>query len=199
MKKLLLISLCAVALMVANSANAQSDNTFPKNEFSVSYGVASNSQWIDFYSDVISTALGVTTKDKFSFGPISAEYFRRLSPVIAVGAVGVITSEKRDLLYKDEKYADYTSSYYTLMPAVKFNWLRKEKVGLYSKLAAGVTFTSNNIKDADKTVSSDKDKDLMFNFQASMIGVEVGTTIRGFAEIGVGEQGLILLGLRYRF
>ena len=85
------------------------------------------------------------------------------------------------------------------MPAVKFNWLRKEKVGLYSKLAAGVTFTSNNIKDTDKTVSSDKDKDLMFNFQASMIGVEVGTTIRGFAEIGVGEQGLILLGLRYRF
>ena len=30
-------------------------------------------------------------------------------------------------------------------------------------------------------------------------GVEVGGALRGFAELGWGEQGIILAGLRYKF
>ena len=40
----------------------------------------------------------------------------------------------------------------------------------------------------------------MFNFQVSAIGVEVGSPkFRGFAELGYGEQGIALIGLRYKF
>ena len=42
--------------------------------------------------------------------------------------------------------------------------------------------------------------DVFFNFQASLIGVEVGNQqVRGFAEVGVGEQGIFLGGVRYKF
>ena len=40
----------------------------------------------------------------------------------------------------------------------------------------------------------------MANFQASLLGIEAGSEkIRGFAELGAGEQGIILAGLRYKF
>jgi len=42
--------------------------------------------------------------------------------------------------------------------------------------------------------------EIRFNFQASLIGVEVGSQkLRGFAEFGVGEQGIAQAGVRYKF
>ena len=38
-----------------------------------------------------------------------------------------------------------------------------------------------------------------FNFQVSALGVEFGRSLRGFCEAGFGEQGVFLVGLRYRF
>ena len=39
-----------------------------------------------------------------------------------------------------------------------------------------------------------------FNWQASLIGIEVGSpTVRGFAEVGMGEQGIVCAGLRCKF
>ena len=43
------------------------------------------------------------------------------------------------------------------------------------------------------------DASTTFNFQATFVGVEVGGALRGFAELGVGEQGIILAGIRYKF
>ena len=38
------------------------------------------------------------------------------------------------------------------------------------------------------------------NWQASLLGFEAGSpTIRAFAELGTGEQGIVLAGLRYKF
>ena len=36
-------------------------------------------------------------------------------------------------------------------------------------------------------------------FQASLVGVEFGGKLRGFVEAGVGEQGIVLAGLKYKF
>ena len=41
---------------------------------------------------------------------------------------------------------------------------------------------------------------LRFNWQFSFIGVEVGSPyLRGFAELGTGEQGVVCAGIRYKF
>jgi hypothetical protein len=36
-------------------------------------------------------------------------------------------------------------------------------------------------------------------FQLSFIGVEFGSKFRGFAEAGIGDQGFIQAGIRYKF
>ena len=38
-----------------------------------------------------------------------------------------------------------------------------------------------------------------FMFQLSAIGVEFGSQFRGFAEVGVGDQGMLIAGVRYKF
>jgi hypothetical protein len=42
-------------------------------------------------------------------------------------------------------------------------------------------------------------RDKFIMFQASLIGAEFGKQFRGFAELGVGEQGFLLAGISYKF
>ena len=38
------------------------------------------------------------------------------------------------------------------------------------------------------------------NWQASLLGIEAGgPQLRGYLEAGVGEQGVAVIGLRYKF
>ena len=36
-------------------------------------------------------------------------------------------------------------------------------------------------------------------YHLSALGVEFGSNIRGFAELGFGEKGVLCAGLRYKF
>ena len=87
-------------------------------------------------------------------------------------------------------------------PAVKFNWLRRNNWGLYSKVGVGYTraeFKTTG-EDSNGTYTKDSSGDNFFNFQASLVGVEAGNrSVRGFAELGFGEQGVIHGGIRFRF
>ena len=210
MKRLFVAATLLIALMAATESHAQviGKDIVNKNEFSLTYGTLSNSEWIEAFGEVVTVMFGGDTKTKTTFGPMSAEYFRRITPVVAVGAIGSVSSFKEDMMRRtttatgetsSEKIGDYTRSYFTFMPAAKFNWLRKEHFGMYSKVAAGVTVANTNMKDTDPTVATKKDNNVMFNFQASLIGIEAGGKVRGFAEFGMGEQGAILLGVRYNF
>ena len=87
------------------------------------------------------------------------------------------------------------------MPSVKFNWLRRHNWGLYSKLAAGATLRHSSLKEKESVDAKKTTKNqAFFNFQVSAIGFEAGSeNVRGFAELGIGEQGVGLAGVRFRF
>lgn len=183
-----------VATMMA-TLNVQAQSDEPQNEIGVFYGFGSVSNII---SD-IGTAFTYSTGDQTGYwGPIGVEYYHHLSKVVAVGVVAEYAGCKWDEPYKID--GSLKTSYISVMPSVKFNWLRKEHFGLYSSLSAGVMIAtlkaSGEIKDAqedpDETVTS-------FMFNINPIGAEYGGAFRGFAELGFGEKGLLCLGLRYRF
>ena len=204
MKKFLIL---AVALMMgATAAFAQTDE--PKNEFSIAWGGISNSQVLNTFADVLSAAFesivnkGTKWDEAADFGTISAEYFHHVSPVVSLGAIGVYNMHNRDLQKDGKVIGSNKRSFITLLPAVKFNWLRKNSWGLYSKLGAGASLLLSKEK-ADRTDTSEAfdntKSSVMFNFQVSALGVEFGRSLRGFCETGFGEQGVFLVGLRYRF
>ena len=84
------------------------------------------------------------------------------------------------------------------MPAIKWYWVNKNSLGVYSKGAAGAAFLNSTEKDPANNISEDESK-TYFMYQLSLIGVEFGKQFRGFAEVGFGEQGFVLAGVRYKF
>ena len=84
------------------------------------------------------------------------------------------------------------TKYFSIMPAVKYNWLNRDRFSMYSKIALGVLIGIDSGADNDKTTAA-------FAWQASAVGAEFGNSFRGFLELGFGEQGILVAGLRYKF
>ena len=200
MKKL--IFMVTAALMGAVNVNAQEGYEDTKHDVSITFGVGSNSQWIDAFEDIFD---GYSYDNDRYMEPISAEYFYHINKMLGLGAIFVYGNHKQDaydlLTSKKDRtrIGKSSNSYYTLMPAVKFNFVRKKNFGLYSKAALGVTYRTESIDYIDGSDDYDE-KGLLLNWQVSFIGVEAGSpSLRGFAELGIGEQGIVCAGIRYKF
>jgi len=200
MKNNLLALFAFITAFSFSSMNAQAQEYQTKHEIAISYGWLSNSNWIDAFEDIGAAIVGSSLENEKFIGPISVEYFYHVNKVVGLGGIAAYGVCKEDIVNSGTKDGDSTNTYYTLMPAAKFDWLRKGNWGLYSKLAIGVTYRHESL---DYTNASDKDYSegqVHVNWQVSLIGVEAGSsTVRGFLELGTGEQGTLILGLRHKF
>ena len=198
MKKSVIFSAFVALMTIVGIQTAMAQDEF-KHEVAISYGALSNSQILDVFEEAITAPFqgSTTLKDDKFFGPISAEYFYHLQPWIGIGGILVYGQKKGDL-YSDsdnKKIGEDKNTYLTVMPAAKFDWFRRANVGLYSKLGVGVTLRHDVSEDIDYDESN-----MHVNWQLTAIGVEVGSKqIRAFAELGTGEQGIFLGGIRCKF
>ena len=199
MKKILVT--VAVALMAAMGVNAQNEEL--RHEVSVAYGGPS----LSHLGSGIGEGLGlIFTNAEYDDGkelnPISAEYFYHCNnPRLAVGGIVAFSKWDSDVLRRsnhNDKLGERNRSYFSIMPGVKWYWVNKKSFGFYSKAAAGVMFVFCKSEDYELNKST-TENGTAFMIQCSPIGVEFGGKFRGFAEIGIGEQGVLLGGLRYKF
>ena len=198
MKKILVLA--AVAMMTAMSVNAQNGYDEKKHEVAVSYGVWSNSEIIDAFENVGGALVGARFENEKFTGPISAEYFYHVKNWLGVGGILAYGQCEQDVYFVGKKDGVSKNTYLTLMPAVKLDWLRKKHFGMYSKLAFGATLRNEKYDSDSDSSKDDSDSEVHVNWQASLLGMEFGgPTIRGFLELGTGEQGIALVGLRYKF
>ena len=220
MKKILVM--VAVAMMTVVNVNAQRQQESPRvgasagmgeqssgmnenlrHELSLSYGLGSIAQFGEGLGEGLSLIFSDTEYDDgFILGPISAEYYYHFNnPRLAIGGIVSYSKWDSDILKKSgnqEKVGERNRSYWSVMPAIKWYWVNKNAFGLYSKGAAGPAFLSSTEKDFATGKSTD-DNSTHFLFQLSFIGAEFGKQLRGFAEAGIGEQGFLLAGIRYKF
>ena len=174
-----------------------------KNELSLSYGFGSTSQMGSGLGEGLGSIFSDTEYDDDSIlGPISVEYFRHLNnPRLAIGGFVSYSKWDSDIQKKSgnhEKVGERNRNYIAVMPAIKWYWTNKNSFGLYSKGAIGAAFLNSTEKDFATNTSKDESSTHLM-FQLSFIGVEFGKQFRGFAELGVGEQGSLQVGLRYKF
>lgn len=198
MKKIFVM--LAAALMGAATVNAQS-----RHEIAVSYGLG-----VSMIGDGISNAITFGVFDAIAhnettskeFGTLGVEYFYHLNnPRLAVGGIMTYARKSENVVERasGEKFGDRKRQFISLMPSLKYYWINKDHLGLYSKVAVGGILTT-----ATSKIESDGQKETgsAFSFmgQLSAIGIDGGSRhIRAFAELGVGEQGIILGGLRVKF
>ena len=176
MKKIFILA----AIVLAATLNLSAQNYW-KNEIGISYGFGA-------LTDISSSYLkGIFSGKQTNYiGAFGAEYFYRPKSALGVGVVGTFSTCK----WNDSDKA--RTKYISIMPAVKYNWLNRQHFSMYSKLALGVIIGLESGDNHDKTKAA-------FGWQASAVGAEFGSAFRGFLEVGFGEQGTILAGLRYKF
>ena len=200
MKKFFL--LFALVFVTAN-VNVKAQEANFKHEVGLSAGWLSNSQWIDIFEDATKAIFGARYKNEKDYGSFSAEYFYHFKKWLGVGAIVAFGQTKKDICDTSTEIYEgkATNSYYTFMPAVKFDWLRKQHIGLYSKIGLGATIRKEKEDYVPEKNEYDYDNtEVHFNWQVSLIGFEAGgESLRGFAELGMGEQGVMVLGVRYKF
>lgn len=197
MKRLILAA--AVVVMTVFGVKAQNID-YPKHEIGVAYGWVSNSDWLTFTRTVIEAAFGQRYENEKYMGPVGLEYFYHMEPWFSLGAICTYGQLSKDIYYNGDKEGKSTTHCISVLPAAKFDWLRREKVGLYSKAAFGVTYRAEkNAYDKGASHSDETINGFHVNWQLTAIGIEVGGSLRVFAEFGAGEEGMGLAGLRYKF
>ena len=186
-KKTLLVSLL---LLSTGVITAQKE--FKRNELSFVYGYHPTSDWIDLFSDGISSIVGMNTKNNKSLGAVSVMYNYRINRIFGIGAAVSYSNHNKDLFIGDEEAGKRKLDYITVLPRVKAEWFHSDVVTMYSSVAIGATLTVDDI-------DGDKDESTRIAWQFSPFGIEIGRKVAGFAEVGIGQLGIAMEGLRFRF
>ena len=179
-----LIIFIYVLLLSAGSVKALD---YKKNEISVSYGLGTINQTLNFEGLLVTTMMSYAEDASFS-GAYNAEYIYRLNKLVGVGA-SVSYENAITKLTDNSKIKD---NYITVMPAIKLNWISKTYFSMYTKAAIGATFGFSEYEGESKEATD-------FAFQASLIGIDVGKNICRFTELGFGQQGIIQFGVKVNF
>lgn len=180
-------------------------HTYP-NDIAINYGVASVQTFVSLVAEtmmIIPTAIGGMQFDGFhSTGSIGVSYYRSLGKTVSVG--GVVNYNRVFSNFHDKNdpaiTGKFAMNWVVVMAAAKFYWFKKPSVAMYSKVGLGAGMLINRFtkKEADGTRSASP---LTVGWapaaQLSAVGVEFGGRVRGFAELGLGMEGVLNLGVKY--
>lgn len=146
----------------------------------------------DVWFNDLSHAYGPT----YSTCPISFHYLYRVTKFLWLGGEFSYCG----MFYKNLNYPQdlpvkrFQEHYLTLMPTIRFSYLNKKYVTLYSGLSTGVCvgiIGQNPEHQAYVTAN--------FAGQLTAFGVSAGNKWYGFTEIGLGYNGIIRAGFGCRF
>lgn len=220
-----IIGLLLTLTLACGVISAQTADGRGVNEISLSYGRASIPGTVYTLGGVFGSifSFGLAAPSTISTtGAIGFEYMRFVHPHVAVGFLAdyecftlgfkTVSSEKdpetgKSIYKPSSKGCNHIAS---LMPAAKFPWFSYDHVSMYSKLAVGAMYThtltykvdGNNdyIIENGHRVLDNSSSQWSWACQVNPVGVDFGGQLcRGFAELGWGMQGLIMLGVRFNF
>ncbi len=195
MKKLVTLILCIIAVFPVFAKNDKDSD-----EISIVYGQATVPQFAYVMGEVFGAMFSLghaSFENPHMFGAAGVEYVHYVNDWLGFGGAVMCDYMSATTVSVDKDGNKTPNGQFKLgclstMPLVKFAWLNREHVGLYSKLAAGAGYFFANGGDAKDNFS--------VAFQLTPVGVDFGgEQFRGFVEAGVGMQGIVSGGVRWFF
>lgn len=196
MKRIIAV-LIGVMLLGAPQLRSQQYNEGPVNDINISYGYFTVTQFATVLGGVLGAAFTLghaAPTDILSTGSLQLEYLHKTNSWLWLGG-GV--SGEIDTLVMEGRDSDGNPTGNTtksdintmnVFATAKANWLRREKLALYSRLSAGVF------------AAFGEEPSLAPSVQLGLIGFEAGNlNSRGFIELGIGMHGVISCGFRHLF
>ena len=127
---------------------------------------------------------------RYTLATLGIGYSQQYEPWLALGCKSTFAAswqKNYDTISGDYLYNSNTYNV-SLMLDARFSWLRREAVSMYSSFSLGVLA---HIERANGGY-------IPF-FDATLVGISVGRSLYGFAEVGVGIGGSVRVGIGYRF
>jgi len=209
MMKKIVLSLSLLLFVAASFAQEQDRwNGLPRHELSLGVGDCLMPNWlysgyqthhlcccvydpVDF-DEILCTP--TYHNDYYSTPVVSVGYLYRVTKFLWLGAnvnwVGVygkIFDASTEL-----PICSYSENQFALLPTIRFSYLNKKYVTLYSGLSTGLFLSS---------VKNDTGHSMKVGFagQLTLFGVSAGNNWFGYAELGVGYKGFVNAGFGYKF
>lgn len=140
------------------------------------------------------------------YGEYGLQYYYQVKPWCQVGVKALVEGAKVTR-YTDTTAThietQYRMSIFSVLPSVRFTYLNRQWVRLYSGAEVGCAYIydSRNFleRDSSQDNSESKTTPFAFAFNVTPIGVEVGKGFFGFVETNVGYDALIKAGIGCRF
>jgi len=192
MRKIVLLFLFVIGLfpitLVAQDHKTESSGVLKNqadlyNEVYASYGAGSILFFIKRHTEY----------SYLSPGGFMLGYSRHMNKVISVGFVASYTP----ISYSNPKSTfKHTDNYLQGIANVRFSYLNKPVFRMYSGIGIGITM--NYYSETNNGVTTNAQK-LLPAGQLTLLGFRVGRSFSGFGEFGVGTNGIIILGVSYKF
>lgn len=136
----------------------------------------------------------------YTMGSLSVGYTYNIKRWLSVGATFSYVCEYQR---KHDRFSnrvvgrqEWNDMFFT--PMVRFTFLNRKYVRLYSQLGLGVRLTEYKV--VAKGQKTYREHKWDFSGQITLLGVSVGNKLFGFAEFpGFGAQGALVAGIGYRF
>ena len=161
---------------------------------------------LPYMAEQVCHAGSPTAFDRICRGPLytdgawslSYDYrFRKwLDAGLTLGYYGEYSSSFR-YSHRNEAWSYIGGSYefcLTVMPVVRFTWLNRKWVRMYSTVGLGVSFEFGH-----DACEATRFRETLAVFQLTPVGISVGRSLFGFAEAGFGVQGALMVGIGYKF
>lgn len=202
MKKIILSGLILIALLSSQNVSAINGQ-----EFGLSHGSVTHNAVSDVAASVAVAvfSLGYVEVDNLDFsGSFNLHYTLRPLRKLGVGAVLSYERSNGDVVCQRKICGTVKNTYLSVMPTLSFSWFDFKFVGMYSKVGLSYTFMKSKYNYFDSSAvdndADDKANDGELWFQFSPVAIEGGLpNLKAFAEFGFGTQGLVNLGIKYKF
>ena len=140
---------------------------------------------------------------------ISVEYYYHINKLVGIGGFLAFNGNKRDMhlpyqdkfeIWHNEKTGVARCYNISLTPSVRLDYLRTKHFGMYGKAGIGVGIMYESQKEDVKDGIDFNQTEIVFIPGLTLFGMEIGNPkLRVFTELGLSDQGILLLGGKYRF
>ena len=208
MKRLIILLIATIAAISASAQNLEPQENSKRNklpftqqhEVRVSAGISPMFTISNMYDYVPSPYYVPRIIDgpTYTTGAINLSYAYRFRRWFDLGLLLSYNCEYKrqfNALSGDYLHRKYQHNI-TIMPTIRFTWLNRKWVRMYSSLGMGMTINTTSTTGSGGSTDGNS---YAFAFQCSYLGLTVGRSLFGFAELGFGPKGVAIFGMGYRF
>ena len=183
-----------MVLLLPASGGLHAQESVRRHEVSISAGALPGGDYYTYYDIYPNHKEAMQYRgDVYSSGAWTAAYGYNIKKWLCVGGAVTWYGEFSSVYSNVDNSKIRNEKYHlvTVMPTVRMSWLNREWVKMYSSLGLGIGIEVKQ--------KQDRWRSTIVAGKISPVGIIIGRSLYGFAELSIGTQGFAIVGMGYRF